>query len=76
MQDVVTEYCLHCAWFQNHILHSACINKVVITNHPILSARFYFSNLLKTMVLEKKNVTLFPLFEMSLMFLIAFKYIL
>jgi hypothetical protein len=42
--------------------------------HPLLSGKFDFSKLLKTMVLEKKNVTLFPLLEKPLMFLIAFKY--
>jgi len=76
MQDVVTKFFLHYAWFQNHVLHSECINKVVIANHPIISViRLYFSNLLKTMVLKKKNFTLFSFFEMPLMFLIAFKYI-
>jgi len=74
MQDVVTEYCLHCAWFQNHVLHSECINKVVIANHPILFAIFYFSNLLNTMVLEKKNITLFSLFENTTHVPHAFKY--
>jgi len=43
--------------------------------HPLLSAQFDFSKLLKNLALEKKNVTLFPLFEMPLKFLIAFKYI-
>jgi len=61
------------AWFQNHVLRSTCINNVVMPKHPLLSAKFDFSKLLKNMALEKKNVTLFPFFEMPLKFLIAFK---